>query len=134
KNLKIYADTVKAVKAKYPRVRALVVGDGPAGEGLRKLLPQAVYTGYLAGVELARAYASSDVFLFPSDTESFGNVTLEAMASGLPCVFADASGSKSLFDHAVNGYLVPVAEPETFIVPCSKLVKDDGLRKKLGDA
>ncbi|MDZ7807982.1 MAG: glycosyltransferase [Gracilimonas sp.] len=66
-------------------------------------------TGFLEGEELATAYASSDVFLFPSHTETFGNVTLEAMSSGLPCLVADATGSKSLVEDGVNGFL---AEPE----------------------
>lgn len=132
KNLNIYADTVKSVAADYPQLKALVVGDGPAMDGLREILPGAVYTGFVTGEELAKAYASSDIFLFPSDTETFGNVTLEAMTSGLPCVVADAVGSKSLVDHGRNGYLVPVAEPSAFISAVSELVADEELRRKMG--
>ncbi len=70
-------------KEKRP-VRFLLVGDGPYREEMQKLLPEAVFTGYLEGEELAKAYASADVFVFPSTTDTFGNVVLEAQASGLP--------------------------------------------------
>jgi phosphatidylinositol alpha 1,6-mannosyltransferase len=132
KNLNLYADTVKSVSADHSQLKALVVGDGPAMDGLREILPGAVYTGFITGEELAKAYASSDIFLFPSDTETFGNVTLEAMTSGLPCVVADAVGSKSLVDHGRNGYLVPVSEPAAFISVVSELVADEELRRKMG--
>ncbi|MEX2574872.1 MAG: glycosyltransferase family 1 protein, partial [Balneolaceae bacterium] len=86
KNLEIFATTVKRVMEKYSHVKPLVVGAGPARQKLSEMLPEAVYTGFLTGQDLAKAYASSDIFFFPSDTESFGNVTLEAMSSGLPCI------------------------------------------------
>ena len=76
-------------------VRALVVGSGPAEDMLRGRFPRAHFLGHLEGEELAKAYASSDLFLFPSTTETFGNVTLEAMASGIPTLCADATGSSS---------------------------------------
>lgn len=132
KNLNIYADTIKSVAEDFPNLKALVVGDGPAMEGLRDLLPKAVYTGFITGEELAKAYASSDLFLFPSDTETFGNVTLEAMTSGLPCVVADAVGSKSLVDHGRNGYLIPVSEQDKFITAVSELADNKELRMEMG--
>jgi phosphatidylinositol alpha 1,6-mannosyltransferase len=133
KNLKLFAETVNAVAAQNPNLRALVVGDGPAMDGLREILPDAVYTGFVTGEELAKAYACSDLFYFPSDTETFGNVTLEAMTSGLPCIVADAVGSKSLVDHGENGYLIPVSEPEKFKSAIAELASDAGLRKKMGE-
>jgi glycosyltransferase involved in cell wall biosynthesis len=75
------------------------VGDGPYLKELRQLLPGAAFTGYLAGLELARAFASSDVFLFPSTTDTFGNVILEALASGVPCVVSMKAGPKDLIEH-----------------------------------
>lgn len=132
KNLKLYADTVKTVAGKNPKVKPLIVGDGPAMDGLRKILPNAVYTGFLTGDELATAYASSDIFFFPSDTETFGNVTLEAMTCGLPCIVADAIGSKSLVDDSENGYLVPVENPEKFILALEKLSSSEELRLRMG--
>jgi len=134
KNLELYATVVKRLQQKYKQVRAMVVGEGPAGDGLKQMLPNAVYTGFLTGEELAKSYANSDVFFFPSDTETFGNVTLEAMASGLPCVVADAVGSKSLVDHEENGYLAPVENTDLFYSYIEKLVLNPDLRKKMADA
>ncbi|MEX0639053.1 MAG: glycosyltransferase family 1 protein [Balneolaceae bacterium] len=133
KNLNIFATAVSRVSDREAGVKAMVVGDGPAREQLRtEHLPTAHFTGFLEGEELARAYANSDIFLFPSDTETFGNVTLEAMASGLPCVVADATGSKSLVEEGVNGYLVPVNKPDMFAERVEMLARDGELRKKMG--
>jgi phosphatidylinositol alpha 1,6-mannosyltransferase len=134
KNLKVYADVVSRLMQKYDTAKALVVGNGPAGDELKELLPDAVYTGFLKGEELSRAYASSDVFFFPSDTETFGNVTLEAMASGLPCVVADAVGSKSLVDHEENGFLAPADKNNLFYAYIEQLITDSEYRQKMGAA
>ncbi len=134
KNLKVYADVLKKLMQNYNHAKAMVVGDGPAGEELKAILPDAVYTGFLKGEELSRAYASSDVFFFPSDTETFGNVTLEAMASGLPCVVADAVGSKSLVQHEVNGFLAPAEKSDFFYTYIEKLITESEQRQKMGDA
>ena len=134
KNLKLYSDVLNRLMQKYDNVKALVVGDGPAGHELKQILPDAVYTGFLTGDELSKAYANSDLFFFPSDTETFGNVTLEAMASGLPCVVADAVGSKSLVDHEENGYLAPVEKSDLFYTYIETLVQNTDLRKKMADA
>lgn len=134
KNLRLFADVLLRLQKKYPRVKAMVVGDGPAGPELQELLPWAVYTGFLKGDELAKAYAGSDVFFFPSDTETFGNVTLEAMASGLPCVVADAVGSKSLVEHNHNGFLAAVDKSDKFYIYLENLIHDENLRKKMSEA
>ncbi|WP_340104706.1 glycosyltransferase family 4 protein [Rhodohalobacter sp. 8-1] len=134
KNLKLFASVVSKLQEKYPSVRSMIVGDGPAREELEEMAPATKFTGFLKGDELACAYASSDVFFFPSDTETFGNVTLEAMACGLPCLVADAQGSKSLVDHGENGYLVPVENETGFFSYAEKLAKDEMLRIKLGDS
>ncbi|PKD43966.1 glycosyltransferase family 4 protein [Rhodohalobacter barkolensis] len=134
KNLKLYADVVKRLQEKYKNLKAMIVGDGPAGDELKQILPNAVYTGFLTGDELSKAYANSDIFFFPSDTETFGNVTLEAMASGLPCVVADAVGSKSLVDHGGNGYLAPVEKSDLFYSYIEKLVLNPDLRQKMANA
>lgn len=134
KNLKLYSDVLNQLMQTNDQVKAMVVGDGPAGDELKQILPNAVYTGFLTGDELSKAYANSDIFFFPSDTETFGNVTLEAMASGLPCVVADAVGSKSLVDHKENGYLAPVEKSDLFYSYINELVQKPGLRKKMADA
>ena len=133
KNLKVFADVVGRLMAKYSHVKSMIVGDGPAADELKKSFPDAVYTGFLKGEDLARAYAGSDIFFFPSDTETFGNVTLEAMASGLPCVVADAAGSKSLVDQNVNGFRVDADKPDEFYNVLEKLVTDEKLRKEMAD-
>ena len=103
KNLALLAQVLPALLARYPEVVFVFVGTGPARAALERLLPQAHFLGYLAGDDLATAYASSDALVFPSATETFGNVTLEAMASGLACLVADAGGSADLVQHGVTG-------------------------------
>ncbi|MEX0994884.1 MAG: glycosyltransferase family 1 protein [Balneolaceae bacterium] len=134
KNPGIYAETVKILREQNPSVKPMVVGEGPARKELQEILPDAVYTGFLTGSELANAYAGSDIFLFPSDTETFGNVTLEAMSSGLPCVVANAVGSKSLVENGVNGYLVEVLDSDAFVSKVKTLVQDRELRIRMGKA
>ena len=134
KGLNVFADVIEGLEARGIPHRSLVVGDGPAREGLEARLKHTVFTGYLGGDALARAYASSDVFLFPSDTETFGNVTLEAMASGLPTVCADATGSNALVDHGVTGYLAPAGDAPAFLDYVARLVTDARLRAEMGDA
>ena len=133
KNLKLFASVVDDIQTKYPNVKSMIVGDGPARSELKQMLPQTHFTGFLTGMDLATAYASSDIFFFPSDTETFGNVTLEAMASGLPCLVANAQGSKSLVEHEKNGFLVPVDQPSLFLKYAAKLVSSKELRDKLGE-
>ena len=133
KELRTYIDSVSAIQKKYPKVRALVVGDGPAKEEAEKLLPNGQFIGFAKGEDLARAYASSDVFLFPSHTETFGNVTLEAMASGLPCLVADAIGSKSLVNNGENGFWANQSDVEDFTEKLERIVSDKDLRLAMGE-
>ena len=114
--------------------RAVIVGDGPDRGFAEQALPHAIFTGFLAGDELATAYASSDLFVFPSDSESFGNVTLEAMASGLPCVCADATGSRSLVMAGETGYLAPAGNSSAFAGLLTRLIEDAPLRRRMGKA
>ena len=106
KGLDVFADTVDALTAAGVAHRVLIVGEGLADQWARTRMPQAIFAGQLAGDELARAYASADVFMNPSTTETFGNVTLEAMACGLPVVGARATGTSSLVHHGLSGQLV----------------------------
>lgn len=134
KGLDVYAETVGRVRTQGLPVRALVVGDGPERETLSEALPGAVFTGHLHGQDLATAYASVDVFLFPSETETFGNVTLEAMASGLACVCADAAGSRSLIVDERTGLLCPPRDVESFTHATTRLAQDSVERERLGRA
>ena len=132
KGLDVFSATVRALQAEGAPVRALVVGEGPMREPLRADLPGAVFAGHLSGDGLSAAYASSDVFLFPSETETFGNVTLEAMASGLAVVAADAAGSASLIDDGRTGLLCPPRDRPAFLDATRRAVADAGLRQRLG--
>lgn len=131
KNLKTYANVVNKLSEKYQNVKALIVGDGPAMQGMKEMMPDAYFTGFQTGSTLAKCYASGDLFFFPSDTETFGNVTLEAMASGLPAVVADATGSRSLVDHGENGYVIPVERTDKFYKLIENLIVDKDLRKRM---
>ena len=134
KGLDVYADVLRQLAGCGLPARALVVGEGPEREALEHDLPDAVFTGHLSGDDLATAYASSDVFLFPSETETFGNVTLEAMASGVPVVAADAAGSRSLVADGETGLLCPPRDASAFADATARLVGDSGLRVRLGSA
>lgn len=122
------------LKASGVAHRALFVGDGPERGFLEQHVPGAIFEGYLNGDALAVAYASSDVFLFPSDTETFGNVTLEAMASGLPAVCANATGSRSLVEPGVTGFLAEVGDDGALYDAVAALAIDPALRRRMGRA
>ncbi len=132
KGLHRFAEVIEAMKARHVAHRSLIVGDGPLRAELAGRLPETLFTGHLEDEALARAYASADVFLFPSDTETFGNVTLEAMASGLPTVCADATGSSSLVEQGVTGLLARPGDPQGFFTAVERLVTDAALRRQMG--
>lgn len=134
KNMAALTSVFSALHREGIACRTMIVGSGPEEKGLRRELPQAIFPGFLVGDDLARAYASSDIFFFPSVTETFGNVTTEAMASGLPAVCADASGSRSLVIHQKTGFLVNPEAPSEFVHPIRQLVEDEKLRKEMGSA
>lgn len=113
KNLRVLVDVWSKLDSR--RYAMVIVGTGPIDGRLRRLMPGAIFLGYRSGVELSVAYASSDVFVFPSDTETFGNVTLEALASGLPCVVADAPGSAELVRHGATGFRVEASDSAGFV-------------------
>ncbi|MBO6504198.1 MAG: glycosyltransferase family 1 protein [Kordiimonadaceae bacterium] len=134
KGLGVFADTLDLLKQRGMKVRALVVGEGPERERFETRLPDAVFTGYLNGEDLARAYASSNIFFNASVTETFGNVTLEAMACGLPLVCADATGSRSLVDQGVNGYLAKEVSAEAFADDLAKIITNPSTQQKMAAA
>ena len=114
--------------------RILVVGAGPARDWFSKRLPQAHFTGFLQGADLSRAIAAMDVFFNPSTTETFGNVTLEAMASAVPVVAANATGSRDLISHGVNGVLVEAGHAQGFADALAAYCQDRKLRLRHGRA
>ena len=128
-------DTLTAALNRVPVPhRVVIVGDGPDQDCVERELPHAVFAGFLRDEALACAYASSDLFIFPSDSESFGNVTLEAMASGLPTVCADATGSSSLVVPGQTGFLVPADDADGFARQLTLLAQDEALRRRMGEA
>ncbi|MBV9656827.1 MAG: glycosyltransferase, partial [Verrucomicrobia bacterium] len=111
KNLEVFAAAHDLLRAEGLRVRAALVGDGVHLPEMRRLLPDAIFTGTLAGKELARAYASADVFVFPSVSDTFGNVVIEAQASGLPVVVSDQKGPQELVEEGVTGFVTRGLDP-----------------------
>lgn len=109
KNLHVLADAYRLVAARAPHLRLVLVGDGPARAELEETLRglPVTFTGYLTGDDLANAYASSDIFVFPSGTDTFGNVVLEAQASGLPVVVTDKGGPQENLLPGRTGAIVP---------------------------
>lgn len=105
KDLDILSESYKSIKEKYgDKVVLVIAGDGPYMEKCKSIFPQdTIFTGFLKGMELAEIYASCDVFVCPSSTETFGNVVLEAMSSGLAVIGADAGGVKEIIEHGYNG-------------------------------
>jgi len=134
KGLDVYADVIERLERQNVPHRSMVVGDGPAREELEARLPNTTFTGFLEGEDLARAYASSDVFLFPSDTETFGNVTLEAMASGVPTICARAVGSRDLVEDGGTGRLCSPGDVPAFTRATRELVEDASRRNRMSTA
>jgi phosphatidylinositol alpha 1,6-mannosyltransferase len=126
-------DTLTGALKQVPH-RIVIAGDGPDRAAAERELPGAIFLGFQDGEDLAAAYASSDVFIFPSDSESFGNVTLEAMASGLPCVCADATGSRSLVVEGETGFLVDADNADGFARAVLRLADNPDLRHRMGRA
>ncbi|ABC62482.1 glycosyltransferase family 4 protein [Erythrobacter litoralis] len=134
KGLDVFADAIIELRKLQAPHKVLVIGDGPARGWFEKALPGGIFVGFQTGKDLGRALASADVFLNPSITETFGNVTLEAMASGLPVVAASATGASSLVNDGETGRLVPPGQPQEFAQAMAPYCTDDALRLAHGAA
>ncbi|HEX7743635.1 MAG TPA: glycosyltransferase family 1 protein [Sphingobium sp.] len=134
KGLDVFSDAIDQLMLKHVRHKVLIVGDGPARAWFQNRLPNAVFTGFQKGAELGRAVASMDVLFNPSITETFGNVTLEAMACGLPTVAARATGSESLVTEGVTGRLIRPGAIGTFADALAAYCTDADARAQAGAA
>jgi glycosyltransferase involved in cell wall biosynthesis len=134
KGLDVFAEAIHSLAARGINHKVVVIGEGPARSWFEEQLPAAIFTGELTGAELAHALASTDVLLNPSVTETFGNVTLEAMACGLPVVAAEASGTTNIVRDGVTGTLVDEYEPDAFADALAAYAKDPDLRRRHGEA
>jgi glycosyltransferase involved in cell wall biosynthesis len=129
KNLATLMQAFEAMRQVEPRARLVLVGDGPARKELQARCPDAVFAGMRHGDDLAAHYASGDLFVFPSITETFGNVTPEAMASGLPVLAYDYAAAGQLVRPQRSGMLAPFDNAAEFIRMASALAGDrEGLQ------
>jgi glycosyltransferase involved in cell wall biosynthesis len=134
KDLDLLAAAYRRLRDEGLPVQLFIVGHGPYSEAFAKSLPEAFFIGYLTGNELAAAYASADVFVFPSTTDTFGNVILEAQACGLPVVVSDSGGPKELVEDKSNGLITKSHDLEDLTRAIRALVTDSALRKRMGES
>lgn len=132
KNLGLLVEAFRAMRQIDPALRLVWVGDGPSREALRTACPEAVFAGTRSGEDLAAHYASADLFLFPSLTETFGNVVPEALASGLAVLAFDCAAAGQLIRCGDDGLLAPPDRPEAFIAAARQLAADPALGTRLG--
>ncbi|HET8986700.1 MAG TPA: glycosyltransferase [Trueperaceae bacterium] len=127
-------DWLHAPITRVPGLRLALVGSGPAEAELKERFADTAttFTGYMSGADLAAAYASADMFLFPSDTETLGFVAMESMASGVPAVGARAGGIPDVIDHGVNGLMFSPGDLDDLTAQVTTLVTDVALRRRLG--
>lgn len=134
KGLDVFADTIIELRKRQVPHKVVVIGDGPAKDWFKQALPGGIFAGFQTGADLGRALASGDIFFNPSITETFGNVTLEAMASGLPVVAAGATGASSLVTPDETGQLVPPGDAAAFAEAIAPYCTDDAHRHAHGAA
>jgi glycosyltransferase involved in cell wall biosynthesis len=132
KNLDLLLRAFEAIQARQPSARLVLVGHGPMLQELKLKCPGAIFTGQLRGHTLAEHYASADLFLMPSLTETFGNVTTEAMASGLPVLAFDYAAAADLIKDGINGRVAPLGDSEAFVRAAVALAGEPGLRMRIG--
>lgn len=132
KNLDLAIDAFRALQRHRPDARFIWIGDGPRREDLEEANPDFVFTGMLRGDELAEAIASTDLFPFASKSETFGNVTLEAMASGVPVVAFDYGAAREFLRRNIHGDVIAMDDESAFIAATTRLGLDDSLRREMG--
>lgn len=134
KGLGVFADVVTELARRGVPHKVLVVGEGPARDWFAARVPGAIFTGFQKGADLGRAVAGMDVFFNPSVTETFGNVTTEAMAAGVPVVAADATGTVDLVEPGTTGFLAAPKDVTGYADAIQRIVADPTLRQRMGEA
>lgn len=124
KNLAVAIQAFEQMRIVNPLAKMVLVGDGPARDGLQKQYPDVIFAGMQTGVALAEHYASGDIFVYPSLTETYGNVTAEAMASGLATVAYDYAAARQHIVHDTNGLLAPFSDTQAFVAQAKALIAD----------
>jgi len=133
KDLDLLAEAYRRLREEGLSIQLCVVGQGPYSREFSESLPEALFTGYLTGKELAAAYASADIFVFPSTTDTFGNVIIEAQASGVPVIVSDSGGPKELVENDRNGLITKSHDVEDLTRAIRELVADPERRKRMGN-
>jgi glycosyltransferase involved in cell wall biosynthesis len=133
KDLDLLAEAYRRLRDEGLSIQLCVVGHGPYSREFSESLPEALFTGYLTGEELAAAYASADIFVFPSTTDTFGNVIIEAQASGVPVIVSDSGGPKELVENDRNGLITKSHDVEDLTRAIRELVADPERRKRMGN-
>ena len=131
KNYPLLFRAFDAVKAVEPRARLVLVGDGPRLSAYQRQRPDVIFTGFYTGLNLARHYASGDLYFHASSTETFGNVITEALASGLAVSAFDYAAAHEFIRHDENGLVAPAGDETTFITNAVRLMTDRTLRQRL---
>jgi glycosyltransferase involved in cell wall biosynthesis len=131
KNLDQVLKTYEALKSTGQAFKLVMVGDGPLKDQFQKRYPEIIFSGMLTQSNLAAYYASSDLFIFPSQTETFGNVTLEALASGIPVLAFDCAAARDWVQTGVNGWLVAENNPEGFAAQAVTIFNSKDLLEKI---
>jgi len=134
KGLEEFAAALDQLTERGVAHHALIIGEGPARAWFQERMPSGVFVGHQVGDDLARALASGDVFLNPSVTEAFGNVTLEAMSCGLPVVAAEATGATSLVKDGTTGILCEPGDTDAYAAALERYARDPALRRRHGEA
>lgn len=134
KGLGVFAEVLARLEAMGVRHRVLVIGKGPARDWFASRVPQAAFAGFQSGDDLGRAVASMDVLFNPSVTETWGQVTSEAMAAGVPVVAARATGAMDLLEDGRTGFLIPPQDVNAYAEAIARLIADPALRAAMGVA
>jgi glycosyltransferase involved in cell wall biosynthesis len=131
KNLLTLIRLYALVKRRGLKYNFVIAGEGVAREAIGRQMPEALFLGHVGHERLSELYASASVFFFPSLTETFGNVVLEAMASGLPCVIADSGGSRDFIEDGVNGFKCNPYDTTGFLNRITEIIEQPGLAGQL---